>query len=687
MSEPYLSVVVATRNDDHGGDPLKRLQAFVNTFAAQCRRYGLDAELLVVEWNPPGDKPRVSELCRVPDKSPLEVRFIEVPADRHQELRFASVLPLFQMIAKNVGIRRARGRFILATNIDVIFSNELVERLAARNLSPDLMYRVDRHDIEPNYPVEGTLAEQMAYCATHHLRLHTRFGTYPVDAAGRMTSMQPDIVGPGVSFESGWHIREGDLKYGHYRWAAREASLAINRRGTNERGAMLDIELEPNPYQPDSWVDLEVLDGAQSLARARVARRLRLRVPLPDGRPSHAIVLRLLDSSGGYDRLPLFEARGETFYRVFRVVLGPLAVYDGDMAQWRRASNNNPQLTLRHGGDGIEIASDPGSYSYCAQYGPFEAPADQTYEFLLEYVPVSGQVAFKMMDDEHETWIAAQPFEVVRGDVHMMGLSVALSRGTRFSLVVANNLAAGGVSRCVLRRIVSSVPFEQLMRRDAPPQKPGLGVVLFDVAARPFRSLKSAVSTIEKRRAERFQEKIADESSRVRELEARLAELAPLGDLQPLAALLRTHRPTPLHQNACGDFQLLAREHWLTLRGYPEFEMFSMGLDGLFESIAHAAGIRECIFEMPLCAYHLEHEKGSGWTPEGEAALRKRIAESGITWLDATSVHIWTMYMQWLRRPMIFNGSDWGLADASLRETVLGPAVHAGERAATGDAG
>ena len=29
-TDPYLSVVVTTRNDDHGGDPLKRLQAFVN---------------------------------------------------------------------------------------------------------------------------------------------------------------------------------------------------------------------------------------------------------------------------------------------------------------------------------------------------------------------------------------------------------------------------------------------------------------------------------------------------------------------------------------------------------------------------------------------------------------------------------------------------------------------------------
>ena len=42
---------------------------------------------------------------------------------------------------------------------------------------------------------------------------------------------------------------------------------------------------------------------------------------------------------------------------------------------------------------------------------------------------------------------------------------------------------------------------------------------------------------------------------------------------------------------------------------------------------------------MPI--YHLEHEVGSGWSPEGEALLRQRIAERGITWLDACTVYIW----------------------------------------------
>src|SRR2546426_922176 len=86
---PYLSVVVTTRNDDHGGDPLKRLQAFVNTFDAQCRRTGLDAEVIVVEWNPPSDRSRLYDLIRLPALCAFAIRFVEVPSELHARLPHA----------------------------------------------------------------------------------------------------------------------------------------------------------------------------------------------------------------------------------------------------------------------------------------------------------------------------------------------------------------------------------------------------------------------------------------------------------------------------------------------------------------------------------------------------------------------------------------------------------------------
>ena len=37
--ELYLSVVVTARNDDHGGNLLSRMQAFVSGWIGQARRY------------------------------------------------------------------------------------------------------------------------------------------------------------------------------------------------------------------------------------------------------------------------------------------------------------------------------------------------------------------------------------------------------------------------------------------------------------------------------------------------------------------------------------------------------------------------------------------------------------------------------------------------------------------------
>src|SRR5262249_5366379 len=124
--EPYLSLVVTARNDDHGGNLLDRMQAFVNGWIGQARLHRIPSGLIVVEWNPPLERPRLAEALRGPaDFGPCRVRFIEVPPELHARFHHAEALPLYQMLGKNVGIRRARGRFVLVTNIDILFSSEL----------------------------------------------------------------------------------------------------------------------------------------------------------------------------------------------------------------------------------------------------------------------------------------------------------------------------------------------------------------------------------------------------------------------------------------------------------------------------------------------------------------------------------------------------------------------------------
>lgn len=181
MKEPYLSVVVTSRNDDHGGDLLKRMQIFVSGFLEQARRFQLDSELIIVEWNPPQHRPRLEEALVWPaEAGPCRVRIIEVSAAIHQRYRHSDKLPLFQMIAKNAGIRRARGQFVLATNIDLLFSDDLMRFFSSGRLDSRAMYRIDRYDVPASVPVNVSVREQLEYCSRNVIRINLKAGTFAI---------------------------------------------------------------------------------------------------------------------------------------------------------------------------------------------------------------------------------------------------------------------------------------------------------------------------------------------------------------------------------------------------------------------------------------------------------------------------------------------------------------------------
>ena len=176
--EPLLSIVVTSRNDDHGGNLLRRMQLFVSGLLEQAGRYNFNAELVIVEWNPPTDQPRLAQALRWPDKTgPCSVRIIEVSPEIHRRFEHSGRLPLYQMIGKNVGIRRARGQFVLATNIDILFSNEMVRFFASGELMKGRLYRVDRHDVRSDIPDNAPIDLQLAYCRRNIIRINRRDGT------------------------------------------------------------------------------------------------------------------------------------------------------------------------------------------------------------------------------------------------------------------------------------------------------------------------------------------------------------------------------------------------------------------------------------------------------------------------------------------------------------------------------
>jgi hypothetical protein len=130
-------------------------------------------------------------------------------------------------------------------------------------------------------------------------------------------------------------------------------------------------------------------------------------------------------------------------------------------------------------------------------------------------------------------------------------------------------------------------------------------------------------------------------------------------------------KPVYLHTSACGDFTLMAREHWFDVRGYAELNQFySMHLDSMLCYAAHHAGVREQLLPEPMCIYHIDHSAGSGWTPEGEGKLLARMSQDKIQVVSDQDLVALIVQMRSLHAPLIFNIDDWGLATLAFPESA-----------------
>jgi len=148
MFEPYVSLVVYSRNDDHGGNLENRSRASFRTFIEQVEELEVPSEIVVVDYNPPRGVPKLAEQLRFPERSRFcTVRFIEVPESLHATTPQPGTMPLHNMVARNVGLRRARGRFRISSGVDILYSRELIELFARRALAPDRLYLINRSDV------------------------------------------------------------------------------------------------------------------------------------------------------------------------------------------------------------------------------------------------------------------------------------------------------------------------------------------------------------------------------------------------------------------------------------------------------------------------------------------------------------------------------------------------------------
>lgn len=152
---PYLSLIVTGRNDDFGGDFNGRFFRALRFNHEQLTAAGVPHEFVFVEWRPLPGRPYLATILEAefPDLAAGELRSYVVDATFHDALSLNPRVQFQEFIAKNVGIRRARGEFLLTTNTDIYLSRGVIASLAERTLERGTLYRAARHDLKSNSDV------------------------------------------------------------------------------------------------------------------------------------------------------------------------------------------------------------------------------------------------------------------------------------------------------------------------------------------------------------------------------------------------------------------------------------------------------------------------------------------------------------------------------------------------------
>lgn len=146
---PYLSLVLATSNDSYGNLAISQSRCLA-LLQHQLEQRRIESEIIVVEYNPPAEQRPLADTLAV-DRSGryATIRVVTVPAARHErQFRYSDSQRFHHGFAVNIGVRRARGEFVVIRAVDHVYSDSLVDWLAERRLVDGEIYRCDRIDVD-----------------------------------------------------------------------------------------------------------------------------------------------------------------------------------------------------------------------------------------------------------------------------------------------------------------------------------------------------------------------------------------------------------------------------------------------------------------------------------------------------------------------------------------------------------
>jgi hypothetical protein len=145
---PLLSIVLTGRNDRYGGDFAARFFRTLQFNHEQLTARAISHEVVFIEWAPPADAPLLFEQAAagMPGLDRRVCSWYVVHPAYQSALSLNPRLEYLEFLAKNVGVRRALGRFVLTSNCDVYLGRRVLDALE-HGLERRVLYRAPRHDL------------------------------------------------------------------------------------------------------------------------------------------------------------------------------------------------------------------------------------------------------------------------------------------------------------------------------------------------------------------------------------------------------------------------------------------------------------------------------------------------------------------------------------------------------------
>jgi hypothetical protein len=142
--------VLTGRNDGYGGDFRTRFFRTLRFNHEQLTSRGVPHEIVFVEWAPSPERPLLFDEIfeALPSLDPAVCAWYVVDPRYHDAISLNPRLEYLEFVAKNVGIRRARGQFVLTSNCDVYLGRQVLEVLERGALERRVLYRACRHDLK-----------------------------------------------------------------------------------------------------------------------------------------------------------------------------------------------------------------------------------------------------------------------------------------------------------------------------------------------------------------------------------------------------------------------------------------------------------------------------------------------------------------------------------------------------------